>query len=286
MGLFDKKFCDVCGEKIGLLGNRKLEDGNLCKDCAGKLSVWFNDRRHTTLSGIKEQLADREANRAKANAFVMTKFFGDCDTVIMFDENRRTFAVCSKKDMPEGNPDIIELSRVTYCSPDAKEYKKEITYKDGNGNTQSYNPKRYEYSYDFYYEIHVNHPYIDEIRFRLNSMKVELREATKGEQVSSVLGILAGQNNTIVTQNPQYDKYVTMGQEITGLIEKYRNETTGTDPRMQAEMAARQAMSFAQNTVAPQAAEQTNGPSWYCSNCGTKNEGTGHFCCSCGTKRG
>ncbi len=31
MGLFSKKYCDVCGEKIGLLGNRKLEDGNLCK---------------------------------------------------------------------------------------------------------------------------------------------------------------------------------------------------------------------------------------------------------------
>ena len=36
MGLFDKKYCDVCGAKIGFLGNRKLEDGNLCKDCAGK----------------------------------------------------------------------------------------------------------------------------------------------------------------------------------------------------------------------------------------------------------
>ena len=36
MGLFDKKFCDVCGEKIGMLGNRKLEDGNhlqgLCEE--------------------------------------------------------------------------------------------------------------------------------------------------------------------------------------------------------------------------------------------------------------
>ena len=38
MGLFDKKICDICGEKIGLLGNRKLDDGNLCKDCAKKLS--------------------------------------------------------------------------------------------------------------------------------------------------------------------------------------------------------------------------------------------------------
>lgn len=28
MGLFDKKYCSICGEKIGFLGNRKLEDGN------------------------------------------------------------------------------------------------------------------------------------------------------------------------------------------------------------------------------------------------------------------
>ena len=39
MGLFDKKYCDICGEKIGLLGNRKLENGNLCKNCAKKLSI-------------------------------------------------------------------------------------------------------------------------------------------------------------------------------------------------------------------------------------------------------
>ena len=37
MGLFDKKYCDICGDKIGLLGNRKLENGNLCKNCAKKL---------------------------------------------------------------------------------------------------------------------------------------------------------------------------------------------------------------------------------------------------------
>ena len=50
MGLFDKKYCDICGEKIGLLGNRKLEDGNLCKDCAKKLSPWFSDRRNSTVA--------------------------------------------------------------------------------------------------------------------------------------------------------------------------------------------------------------------------------------------
>ena len=32
MGLFDKKFCSVCGNKVGTLFHRKLEDGYLCKD--------------------------------------------------------------------------------------------------------------------------------------------------------------------------------------------------------------------------------------------------------------
>ena len=60
MGLFDKKYCDVCGEKIGLLGNRKLEDGNLCKDCAAKLSPFFSGRKNATVEEIKAQLAYRE----------------------------------------------------------------------------------------------------------------------------------------------------------------------------------------------------------------------------------
>lgn len=54
MGLFDKKYCDICGEKIGLLGNRKLENGNLCKNCAQKLSPWFSDRRNSAVASIRE----------------------------------------------------------------------------------------------------------------------------------------------------------------------------------------------------------------------------------------
>ena len=59
MGLFDKlfekKICDICGGEIGLLGNRKLEDGNCCKTCAGKLSPFFSDRRSSTVEEIKQQ---------------------------------------------------------------------------------------------------------------------------------------------------------------------------------------------------------------------------------------
>ena len=71
--LFDKKECSVCGSEIGLLGNRKLEDGNLCKNCAAKLSPWFSDRRQSTVSEIKEQLNYREANRQKVSEFQTTR---------------------------------------------------------------------------------------------------------------------------------------------------------------------------------------------------------------------
>ena len=66
--LFEKKECAICGGEIGLLGNRKLEDGNCCKNCAAKLSPWFNDRRQSTVEEIKEQLAYREANKEKVAA--------------------------------------------------------------------------------------------------------------------------------------------------------------------------------------------------------------------------
>ena len=52
MALFSKKNCDVCGGKIGMLGNRKLEDGNLCKDCAKQLSPYFSDRKRSTVADI------------------------------------------------------------------------------------------------------------------------------------------------------------------------------------------------------------------------------------------
>ena len=76
MGLFDKKFCDICGEKIGLLGNRKLEDGNMCKDCAKKLSPFFSDRRSSTIDEIKQQLAYREQNKQALAGFTLNLSFG------------------------------------------------------------------------------------------------------------------------------------------------------------------------------------------------------------------
>lgn len=83
MGLFDKKNCDICGDKIGLLGNRKLDNGNLCKNCADKLSPWFEERRHSTVEDIKRQLAYREEKKMLYVILVSLVNFPQTDTMYL-----------------------------------------------------------------------------------------------------------------------------------------------------------------------------------------------------------
>ena len=89
MGLFDKKNCDICGDKIGLLGNRKLDDGNLCKNCAAKLSPWFEERRHSTVEEIKRQLDYREENKNAVRNFHTTREFSGDRYHVFLDETSK-----------------------------------------------------------------------------------------------------------------------------------------------------------------------------------------------------
>ena len=95
MGLFGKLFdkqCSICGNEIGLLGNRKLEDGNMCKECAAKLSPWFSDRRNSTVAEIEEQLAYREENKKAVEKFNVTLSLGT-DMKVLIDEDAEKFMV-------------------------------------------------------------------------------------------------------------------------------------------------------------------------------------------------
>ena len=132
MGLFDKKYCDICGAKIGLLGNRKLEDGNLCKNCAAKLSPWFSDRRQSTVDEIREQLSYREANREKVSAFRTTRTLGE-RTKVLLDEDAGLFMVTAARNLEEANPDVMAFSDVTGCKLDIEESRTEIEYTDAEG---------------------------------------------------------------------------------------------------------------------------------------------------------
>ena len=172
MGLFSKKSCSICGGEIGLLGNRKLEDGNCCKDCAKKLSPFFSERRHSTVDSIKEQLAYREANQAVVEAFNPTLVLGNY-TKVMIDEGKRQFIVTSASKWRDTNPDVLSFADVTGCDIKVNEYKTENRTTDKDGNSVSYNPPRFTYNYDFDEIIHVNNPYFDEIRVPIDDFSVE-----------------------------------------------------------------------------------------------------------------
>ena len=174
MGLFDKKYCDVCGEKVGLLGNRKLEDGNLCKNCAGKLSPFFSERRRSTVEEIREQLAYREANQELVAAFNPTKVLGG-DMKIYFDEDKKQWLASRARSWRSSNPDVLSFSQVTGCDVDVDESKQELMRKDSEGKEVSFVPPRYEYSYDFYVTIHVNSPWFSQIRFQINDDEIHQR---------------------------------------------------------------------------------------------------------------
>ena len=181
MGLFDKLFakknCDICGDEIGLLGNRKLEDGNLCKACAAKLSPFFEDRRSSTVEEIRQQLAYREANRAKVADFTPTKVVEGDRYTLYFDEDKAQWLASDRSSWRESNPDVIDFAQVTGAEIEIDESKEELTYENKDGEQVSYKPPRYRYTYDFSLVVHVNSPYFNRLSFALNKDEVENRNS-------------------------------------------------------------------------------------------------------------
>nr|MCR5150456.1 DUF4428 domain-containing protein [Clostridiales bacterium] len=221
MGLFDKKFCDICGEKISLLGNRKLEDGNMCSDCAKLISPFFTGRKKTTVADMKEHLAYRERNRDRLGSFTASETYGDSKKIYI-DRIRNTFVVStySPNNWEKENPDVIPLSEISGVTRNIEEDRNEIFTKDSQGNEVSYNPPRFEYEYDFYIEITLNSRWFSEIKIKLNTFDVEGFNSPKyhefdmlSSRIVTALGGNAGaaqpsyfggnvNNGSYVSQNP------------------------------------------------------------------------------------
>ena len=177
MALFEKKYCDICGAKIGLLGNRKLDDGNLCKNCAAKLSPFFSDRRHSSVEDIRRQLEYREQNKQAVSAFNCTRVLGGTTKIYLDDQNGR-FCVSRASDWRAANPDILNLSQVTGVNTDVREHRQEIYRKDKDGKNVSFNPPKYAYTYEFETSIQVNSPWFNEIEFELSTVRPNTRLST------------------------------------------------------------------------------------------------------------
>lgn len=209
MGLFEKKYCAICGNKIGLFGNRKLEDGNLCKDCAAKLSPWFSHRRQATVAAIKEQLAYRERNKEAVAAFNPTKTFGHL-TKVYLDEAQKKFIVTRYSDWRNTNPDVIELSALVDCNLAIAEEREEVMHEDAEGNEVSYNPPRFNYSYEFKVKLTINHPYIEEIEFEWQDDEVTSRDSALykqyEEEVNAMMTALLGHGLAQRTAGNQFNQ--------------------------------------------------------------------------------
>lgn len=174
MGLFDKKYCDICGEKIGLLGNRKVDDGNICSKCAGKLSPFFSGRKKSTVEDIKQQLAYREQNKQNLNSFNPNRIYGG-RTKVYIDDAQRKFVVSKKSDYRTENADLIDFSQVANARYEVEEHRSEIYRKDSEGKSISYNPPRYDYSYEITMYLTVNSPYFTDIEFELTEHRPDSR---------------------------------------------------------------------------------------------------------------
>lgn len=267
MGLFDKKYCDICGEKIGLLGNRKLSDGNLCKDCAAKLSPWFTERKQSTVEEIREQLRLREENRQKLADFHPTRTIG-VDTKVYVDEPGKTFIVTGAQYIMKANPNLIRMDQVADCQMDIRHTRTELKRENAQGEKVSYDPPVYEYDYTFWMEISViGHPYIGSIRFRLNDRDITIRSEAR----RSLLGMPA--DDIHPEFNVEYREYLEMATLIVAVMK------IGSDPQAAAaDMAAPAPVS----APAPAPAPVSSG-AWSCRSCGAEN--TGKFCQSCGSPR-
>jgi len=254
MGLFDKKYCGVCGNQIKFLGGRKIDDGTICKDCNNKLSPYFTGRRKTSLNDIKEQIAYRENNARELMSFNATKVAGKGPKVYV-DENKGKFIISKTSDYIKENCDIIDLSNIIAFNTKVDEDKEEIFDIDEQGNKISFKPPRFEYEYDFNVEITLNHPYIEEINFTLTGIKPTDVNSSDFKEKEKILGdiseILTGKRGEIDKSNVSVTDTVNKRSHVFDRLTGRKAPVTDD--------------------------------SWYCPKCGTKN--TSNFCMQCGTQK-
>ena len=139
----------------------------------------------------------------------------------------------------EAGFDVLAFTDVTGCELDIDETERELKYADKDGTQVSYNPPRYEYSYNFYIDIHVRHPYFDNIRFRLNSSAVEIEPpampagrpmggprpgAGHAASVGSSFNKFFTTSKVDPERDVEYKRYKEMGEEIKDAILQVRQQ--------------------------------------------------------------
>ena len=299
MGLFEKKYCDICGEKIGLLGNRKLEDGNICSKCAAKLSPFFTGRKKSTLDEIKAQLAYREQNRQNLNYFNATRVLGN-NTKVYIDDTQAKFVISRKSDYRSENADIIEIAHVISARYEVEEHKSEIYRENSEGRRESYNPPRYDCEYEITIYITVNSPYFSDIQFELTDQRPESRYTEEfrryEQQANEIVMALNGNSNMgnmgamggMAYGQQNFGQQQPYGQQNFNQQQPYGQQNFNQQPQQpygQQNFNQQPQQPYGQQNYnqQPQQPYGQQSAGWVCPSCGAPN--TGNFCESCGAKK-
>lgn len=113
MGLFEKKFCDICGDKVNMLTQQKLSDGYLCSDCKHKLGSFTSGWKQRTVDDVERHLELREQNKQKYQQFNCSATAGGSNSSIQVDFNNRWFFFAiNNRDYKSGNPQIFDFSQL------------------------------------------------------------------------------------------------------------------------------------------------------------------------------
>lgn len=258
MGIFSKKVCDICGGDIGLLGNRKLSDGNLCKDCAKKLSPFMTDRRQSSVEEIRQHLAYRAQNAAMLPSIHPTTVLGG-HTKVYIDEAAGKFFVTSSSNWRDRNPDIIDLSQVIDVRTDVTEHRTEEYHRNREGREVPFNPPRYRFEYEFETTLLIDSPYFNEIHFELTQERPENRLSESYRYYEQMADALRAALMPPVSAVPPRNLAQTLGDTLAQAVAT---------------------VSAAAHAAAQPAAADGQ---WTCAACGALN--AGKFCTQCGAKR-
>mgnify|MGYP002624184618 FL=1 len=166
MAIFEAKYCSLCETKLGLFGTQKLANGQLCKDCANKLSPLMSGIKRKTLGEIQSHLHYREENQKKMESFAPDQVFGN-DKKIYVDTKQELFCI-SRSDYRKANADLISFRQIQGIDVHIEEEKEEIFNQNEEGKAISFDPKKYSYEYKFLVEIDVDSPWFSSIKADLS----------------------------------------------------------------------------------------------------------------------
>lgn len=189
MGLFSKKYCDICGAKIGMFANCRIADGNMCKNCESMLSPWTGDPRGYTVDTMRDHVHYRELNEKVFDSFSASVIYGDTGRLLI-DEQQKWWML-APAEHSDRKGDVLDYSQIVDYKTECREKQTECTFTGVYGAPVGYEPAEYSYRYDFFVTVHVSDFLTDTLTIRLNDKKVTSRKSYDYARYSDMLGCIA-----------------------------------------------------------------------------------------------